>query len=131
MRNARTDGGSIVIGWLVKVALVLSVLGVAGFDAISVASANLSTSDDANSAASAAAADFRTSHNAASALAAAEDAITNPNETLVKGSLSIAPDGTVSLQVERTITTVVMRHIGPLKKYTVVKATGEAAPPTL
>ena len=126
-----TDVGSIVIGWLTKVALVLTILGVAGFDAVSVASANLSTSDDANSAASAAAADFKTSHNAASALAAAEGAITNPNEQLVKGSLTIAPDGTVTVQVERKVTTVVMNHIGPLKKYTVVNATGEAAPPTL
>ena len=97
---------------------------------MSVGSAHLTTSDDANSAASAAASDFQTSHNIASALSAATDAITNPSETLVPGSLTIARDGSASVMVQRKITTLVMYRIGPLKKYTVIKIRGEATAPT-
>ena len=124
------DSGSIVVGWLFKVALVLILFGIAAFDSVSVGSAHLTTSDDANSAASAAASDFQTSHNIASALSAATDAITNPSETLVPGSLTIARDGSASVMVQRKITTLVMYRIGPLKKYTVIKIRGEATAPT-
>ena len=130
MDVAPRDAGTIVMGWLVKVALVLTIFGISAFDTVSVASAHLSTSDDANSAASAAAADFQTSHNIQSALSAAEDAITNPNETLLANSLTIHPDGSATVTVQRKITTVVMYRIGPLKKYTVIKVRGQANAPT-
>jgi hypothetical protein len=104
--------------------------GISAFDAVSVGSAHLTTSDDANSAASAAAADFQTSHNVQSALAAAQDAITNPSEVIVPGSLSIARDGSATVTVSRKVTTLVMHSLGPLKKYTVIKAQGEASAPT-
>ena len=127
---ARRDAGTIVMGWLVKLALVLTLFAVTAFDAVSVGSAHLSTSDDANSAASAAAADYQTSHNVQSALAAARDVITNPNETLVPSSLVINPDGSATVTIERKITTVVMYRIGPLKKYTVIQVRGQATAPT-
>ena len=41
-----------------------------------------------------------------------------------------AKDGKVTLTVQRKITTVVMYRIGPLKKYTVIRVTGEGTPPT-
>lgn len=124
------DTGSIVIGWLVKVAVVIALVGVMAFDAIAVGSAHMSASDDANSAASAAASDYWNTHSTKSALSAAADAITNPNESLVANSLRVAPDGSVTIVLRRTITTLVMHDIGPLKKYTVVTVTGEAPPPT-
>ena len=130
MDVARRDAGTIVVGWLVKVALVLTLFGIAAFDTVSVGSAHLSTSDDANSAASAAAADFQTSHNIQSALSAAKDAITNPNEILLPDSLTIAADGSATVTVQRKITTLVMYRLGPLKKYTVIKVRGQASAPT-
>ena len=130
MRNARTDAGTIVVGWLVKVALALMIFGIAAFDAIAVGSAHLTTSDDANTAASAAAADFQSSHNVALAESAAVAAISNPNEQIVPGSIVIAQNGTVTLTVQRKITTAFMNRIGPLKKYTVIRVSGEGTPPT-
>src|SRR5947209_6825097 len=105
------------------------ILGISTFDAIAVGSAHLTTSDDANTAASAAASDFQSSHSAASALRAATDAITNPNETMVPGSFTIETNGSVSLLVQRKVTTLVMFRIGPLKKYTLIKIRGEATAP--
>jgi hypothetical protein len=123
------DAGAIVMGWLVKIALVLTIVGIGGFDAVACASARLTTADDANTAASAAAADYQTSHNVQSALTAAQNTITNTSETLVPTSLSIAPDGSATLTIKRKITTVVMYRIGPLKKYTDITVRGQAPPP--
>ena len=44
--------------------------------------------------------------------------------------MAIARDGSVTVSIQRKITTVVMYRIGPLKKYTVIRVKGEAAPPT-
>lgn len=124
------DAGTIVIGWLVKIALVLAVVGIVGFDSIAIASGHLNTTDDANSAASAAAAEYQSSHSVQSALVAAKAAVTNPNEVLIANTLTINPDGSATVVVERTITTLVMNHFGPLKKYTDIKVRGQATPPT-
>jgi hypothetical protein len=127
---ARRDAGAIVMGWLVKIALVLAILGISAFDGIACASAHLMTTDDANTAASAAAAEYQTTHSLQAALAAAESAISNPSEALDPKSLSIAEDGSATVTIERKVTTLVMYRIGPLKKYTDIKVRGQASPPT-
>lgn len=126
----RGDAGGIVLGWLVKLAAVLLLVGLAGFDAISVGVAHLNGSDDANTAASAAAQQWQTSHNLDQTLLAAENAITNPDEQVLPQSLSVAANGTVTLSLRRKTTTLLMYRIGPLKKYTVIIAKGEASPAT-
>jgi hypothetical protein len=128
--GARGDAGSIVIGWLVRLALVLAVLGVSAFDAIAVAVAHLNGSDDASTAASAAAQEWQASHDVDRALTAAENAVTNPDEQVLPSSLRIDPDGSAHLSLQRKATTLVMYKIGPLKKYTVIVAKGDAGPPS-
>ena len=118
------------MGWLVKIALALTIFGVSAFDTIACASAHLTTTDDANTAASAAYAEYQTSHNVQSALSAAQDTITNSSEVLDPKSFSIAPDGSATLTIERKVTTLVMYRIGPLKKYTDLKVVGQAPAPT-
>lgn len=124
------DDGGIVVGWLVKLALALSVFGLAGFDAVAVGVAHLNATDDASTAASAAASAWHLEHNYKSAVAAAEDSVTNLAEEIVPDSVVIDSDGTVHLKLRREITTAVMNHIGPLKRYTVVVVDGEASQPT-
>jgi len=128
MDRARTDNGSIVVGWLVKLAVVLAVLGVIGFDAISVGAGHLAASDDANQAAQAAAVDWRSNHNVQSAYDAAVESLPSTSESILTRSFTIGADGSVHLMLRRTITTLVMYKIGPLKKYTVVTTPGEATP---
>jgi hypothetical protein len=127
---ARRDAGAIVMGWLVKIALVLTIIGISAFDAIACTSAHLMTTDDANTAASAAAAEYQNSHSLQAALTAAEGAISNPSEALDPKSLAIAEDGSATVTIERKVTTLVMYRIGPLKKYTDIKVRGQAPPPT-
>jgi hypothetical protein len=126
--EACRDRGSVVIGWLVKLVAVLALVSVSAFDAISVGAARVSGADDADSAALAAAETWRDTHNINSALASARDA-SGSNETVLSAGFVIDPDGTVHLVMKKTATTLVMSHIGPLKKYTVVTLHGESGPP--
>jgi hypothetical protein len=126
----RRDRGSVVIGWLVKLAAVLTLLGIVGFDAVAVAVAHLNGSDDANSAASSAAASWQQNHSAQTAFQAAVDA-TGHGEVVDPSSFSIDTDGTVHLTLTRHATTLLLYRIGPLKKYATVVVKGEAPPPTL
>lgn len=128
--DIHADSGGIVVGWLVKLVVVLAVFGVLGIDGAAVLVAHVNGTDDANNAAAAAEQAWQNNHNYASAVQAAEDAVTNTSESLVSHSLVIDDSGTVHLKLRREITTTVLRHIGPLKKYTVVVIDGEATPPT-
>lgn len=128
MSGACRDRGSVVIGWLVRLVAVLALVSVSAFDAISVGAAHVSGADDANSAALAAADTWRDTHNVNSALDSAR-AAAGANETVLSAGFVIQPDGTVHLVMKKTATTLVMSHIGPLKKYTVVTLQGESGPP--
>lgn len=131
MHRAGPEQGSIVIGWLAKLAVVLALFAIVAFDGIAVGSAHLSGSDDANNAASAAAFAWQNSHHSVqAAYDAAVETITNSNEKILTKDFTVSPDGSIHLLMTRKVNTLVMKHIGFLKKYTVTTITGEAPPPT-
>jgi hypothetical protein len=127
-RNGR-DSGSIVLGWLTKLMVLLLLIGVVLFDFVSVGVARMSAADDANTAASAASDEWEHSHNVQLAYNAAVNALSNPAERILTRGFVVNPDGSVQLLLRRDSTTLVAYRIGPLKKYTIVTAHGEAAPP--
>src|SRR5256885_16610979 len=57
------DRGSIVLGWLIKVAAAIMIVGLAGFDGVSAAVAHLNGTHDANSAAYAASQAYQPTHD--------------------------------------------------------------------
>lgn len=126
-----SDGGSIVIGWLVKLAVVTTLVAVVAFDAISVGISRLNGTDDANAAALAAATVWQQTHSVQQALDAAQEAVPDTtHESLMARSFSIDADGTVHLELRRQARTLVMYRIGPLRPYTFAVVKGEAGPPT-
>jgi negative regulator of sigma E activity len=130
MDHARRDSGGIVIGWLVKLAVVTTVVAIVAFDAISVGVSRLNGTDDANSAALAAAQAWQQTHNVQAAVDAAAASVTTAHEVLVPHSLRIDADGTVHLELRRQARTLVMYRIGPLRDYTFATVKGESGPPT-
>ena len=131
MELARRDDGSIVVGWLTKLAVGIAIVGLALFDTLSIGAAKLGASDDANTAAEAASADFRANHNVQSAYQAAVETLPSDTETIPPRQFVVQPDGTVQLVLNRTTTTLVAHRIGPLKKYDVITVHAVATPPTL
>ena len=129
MDYACRDSGSIVLGWLTKLFVAIAIVGVALFDSLAIGAAHLGASDDANTAVEAAVADYRTSHNVQSAYQAAVETLPSDSESIAPQKFIVEPDGSISLVLRRTTTTLVAHRIGPLKKYSVVIVHATASPP--
>lgn len=127
----RRDSGSIVLGWLTKLAVAITFIGLALFDSISIGAARLGGTDDANNAASAASQSYWSTHSVNAAYQAALESLPSGSETIPAKTFLIHPDGSVSLVLYRHVNTLVARHIGFLEQYTRVVEHGEAPPPSL
>ena len=125
------DRGSIVIGWLTKLVVVLAVVGVIMFDVVSVSAARVGAEDDASQAAESAGFEWRSTHDVQQSYQAALDSLPSDSESIPAKSFVIDSSGTVHLTVHRLTRTMLVQHIGPLKHFTVVTAHGVSEPPTL
>jgi hypothetical protein len=117
----------VVIGWLSRVALTLSVLGVLLFDTSALLVGHVSAADRADAAAQAAADSWRAQHSPAAALLAAQGAA--GDDEVVAGSLSITPDGATSLSLHREVSTLVLHRLPRLRELASVTETGRGRPP--
>jgi hypothetical protein len=129
MDRARRDDGSIVLGWLTKLVVLFAVVGVLLFDGIAIAVNNVTAQDEANTAAQAAADSYKSTHDVQAAYSAAVAAAADDNEKVLPRSFVINPDGSVNLVLRRETRTLVLHHVGALRKYERVDASGEAAAP--
>ena len=130
-RHVLSERGDIVLGWLTRIVVVLSIVAISAFDTIAIASSHLSATDDANAAAEAAnfAWNNRNGNVQAAYDAAAEYAETH-SETLVPKSFSITTTGEVHLILKSHATTLAVGRIGPLKKLAETSGKGSATTPT-
>ena len=122
-RGARSEG-FIVLGWLTRIIIGLTLLGVFAFDALSVGSASLTVSDAANGAAIAGRDAYNNSPiNKVAAFNAAQKFATEHGAILDASHFSISQDGRVTVTVTKVAHTVVLEHIPPLSTWTVRSAT--------
>lgn len=124
----RADDGVVLLTSLVKVVLVLAVLGLVGFDGVSLGVGALHTADDASAAANAAVNSYSTSHDVTAAYLAAQAALA-PGETIPASSFAVDSSGDVQLVVRRKVPTLLLQHIGPLAHYAVITESGRASAP--
>jgi len=127
--RGESDRGDVILGWLTKIVVFSAVIGVIGFDAISISTSRLGAEDDANAAASAASDTWQETHKLQLAYDAAAEVAQQHGETVPPRSLTIGADGTVHLTVVRTATTLLVHRIGPLRHLDVVREHGSATPP--
>jgi hypothetical protein len=116
------DEGSIVIGWITKLAVVAAIFGVLGFDGISVGVAHLTTADAAANAVQAASQSYEVRKDINVAFAAAAQTL-NSHEELQSKGFSIAADGTATLTITNTVKTLVLERTSKTKGWAVVSAT--------
>jgi hypothetical protein len=121
------DQGDIVLGWLTKVVVALGLLGLVAFDGISLAQARFQAADRATTAAAAAADDFKVNHDLQKAYNAAYATVSG-GDTIETKTFTVSTDGTVKLRLHHEATTLIVRRIGPLKKWTDAVETGEGRP---
>ena len=123
------DRGDIVLGWLTKLVVTLAVLGVIGFDLVSLGAARLAAEDHAQDAARVASATYRDSRNLQAAYdAAAAEALTH-GDTVDAPTFTISPDGRITLTLRRTAPTLLVEKIGPLRSWADVSSTVTARRP--
>ena len=104
------DRGGIVLGWLTKLTVVLGLVGIMLFDAISIASTTASVSDAGSYAAREASSTWDSTKNLqqaylAAATAAAEQ---NPENVVSTKNFTVDPDGTVHLVIKREASTLIL-----------------------
>lgn len=121
------DSGSIVFGWLTRVALALALMALVLFDGIALLRANVSAADHANSAAIAGAAAYRQSKDVQQAYAAAIE-VTGPDDTLPPQDFVVDPTtGTVRLTLTQEAVTLWLHRLPPLRRFTTAHAEGSAS----
>jgi len=128
VRARRDDVGAVVLGWFTKLVLVLGVLGLLGFDGISLLRTDFSAADQASTTASAAADAYKSSHDVQLSYNAALAAVAGNGDTIETTTFAVAPTGAVSLVLHRTAATLWMKDVGPLRGWTDISAKGEGAP---
>ena len=123
------DRGDIVLGWLTKLTLTLAVLGLIGFDLVSLATARLAAEDHAQDAARAASSTYRDGRNLQAAYDAAAAEALQHGDTVEASTFTIAPDGAVTLTLHRTAATLLVEKIAPLRGWADAEATVTGRPP--
>lgn len=122
------DAGSIVLGWLTKLTLVMAGFGLVAFDGISLVTTHFTAADKAGEAARAASAECVSSKgNVQRSYDAAYAVALEAGDAIDTEGFSCLVDGAVRLTYRREAATLIMEKVGPLKKYTTITATGEAS----
>lgn len=113
-----------MLGWLTKLVVGLGLLGLVAFDAIAIGTARLSVQDQAGASARAASESYLHTHDvqAAYQAAAAVAAEADPSNEIPPSSFTAEQDGTVTLRVRRTATTLVVQRIGWIDQWADVSA---------
>ena len=122
------DSGAVVLGWLTKLAVTLTALGLLGFDALSLGMANLAAGDDARAAARSAAQTFAESRNAQLAYDAALAEVAGDGSLVDAPSFQLAPDGVVTLTVRSEATTLVLHRVERFDRWRSISTTATGRP---
>lgn len=123
-----SDRGDIVLGWLTKLVVVLAVLGVIGFDLISLGTARFQAEDHAQTAVRAASSSYASGRDLQQAYDAALAEVVEHGDTIDPQTFTIGPDGTVTLTLHRTAPTMLVEKVPPLREWAEVARTVSATP---
>jgi uncharacterized membrane protein len=124
------ERGGILGKSLILIIIVFALFAVTVIDGGSIFFTSLHLQDVADQAALAAANDFAANHNIQSAEAAAAASVKGqePGAWVEKGSVKVDSNGAVTLTVDEKASSIVLRHIGPLEKYTIVHVSSTQTP---
>lgn len=122
------DTGNIVMGWLTKVAVVLAIVGLCLFDAIAVGTRYTATSDAGHNAARAGSEAWFDSKDVQIAYSAALTAATmdGADYTIDPKTFVVDADGTVHLKISSDAETLIIKRLGPIKKWAHVEREASA-----
>jgi hypothetical protein len=117
-----SDRGGIVLGWLTKLVVVVSLVGLVGFDLVSLGTARLQAEDHAQTAARAAVEAYAGPQDLQLAYDAALAEVVTDGDTIDAPTFTIT-GGQVTLTLRRTAPTLLVRHVAALSGYADVQRT--------
>lgn len=126
MRGLSGDRGDVILGWFTKIAIILAIVGVIGFEATSIAVAHVQTQDLAKSAARAGSKEWQRSRDVQQAYQAAEAVALGDGGTIAPEEFVIAEDSSVTVTVQKEANTLVLYRIGPAKDWTIIREKAQA-----
>jgi hypothetical protein len=106
-RPWNNDSGSVVFGWLGRLTITFAVLGLVGFEVLSIAVTHVGIQDIGVTAGDRALTTYQGSHNPALAFSAADQYATEHSATIVKKTFQIS-DQSVSFEIDKTAPTLVL-----------------------
>lgn len=124
-----SDRGDIVLGWLTRLVLGLAVVGLIGFDLVSLGATRFQAEDHAQSAARAAAEVYRGPSDLQAAYDAAVGEVLEHGDTIDPTTFAVAPDRTVTLTLRRAAPTLLLEKVPPLRPWADVRRTVTGSPP--
>jgi Flp pilus assembly protein TadG len=110
-RRARGDAGATIVGWFVKIALTLALVGTLAFDGISIAQAHARADDTAAQAADAAAQAYAPQKSQAQALQAATKVALAADAAVPPNGIIVNADGTVTIVIHVVAHTTLLGHL--------------------
>lgn len=120
------DRGDVVLGWLTKLVATLAVVGVLGFDAVSLGSGRFQAEDHAQGAARAASAAWQGDKRVQVAYDAALAEVVEAGDTIDTidtADFTVAADGAVTLTLHHEVSTLLVHRVAPLRDLAVLTAT--------
>ena len=118
-----SDRGGIVLGWLTKLAVGLSITGLVGFDLVSLGASRLHAEDHAQTAARTAVESYTGPKDLQAAYDAALAEVLGEGDSIDTQTFAFTPDGTVTLTLHTTAPTLLVHKLAPLREYTKVQRT--------
>lgn len=126
-RLRQDEAGSIVFGWLGRVALTLTLLGVAAFEVMSIAVTHIGLEDIGRTAGDRALTKYADSRDPNQAYLAADEYVTDNGAVMVRKSFEITPDA-VSFELKKTAPTLLLYRLGATAGYAEIKTIIYAEP---
>jgi hypothetical protein len=128
--RVRGDRGDIVLGWLTRLTVVLAVLGVLGFDAVALGVGRLQAEERAQEAARAAVRTWKDTSDVQRAYEAALAEVESVEDTIDPSSFAVGSDGSVTLTVRHTSSTLLVEKVAPVRDWATSTATVTGRPAT-
>jgi hypothetical protein len=120
------DRGDIVLGWLTKVIVVMTLIGLLVVEGLSIVSARISGKDVANGVALAGSEGYAHKKSAKTALRAAQAEAMSHGAEIVPGTFLVARDGRVTVTVRQTARTVLIYRVEQTRKWAQIDSDGNA-----
>lgn len=121
MQDRPADAGDMVIGWLTRVAVIMLVIGLIGFEALSIMVTKIQLGDTATSAGSTALSAYSGSHSVSVAYQQAQAVAAADGASIVQKSFRFNVDGSVEFTIRKTANTVLVQHLNATSAWARVK----------